>query len=295
MSQSSDLRKTLILVSIRDNSEYFPKILESLRKEFFACKKILKNFYYLSTKFSVNEALKRFNRILNEWYPMLFRLYFKSTDIIGALKHFESEYNDKLTVDNLVAKRWFGKKETNLSYFKGSLDQAIGKARLTNTWIDYLLVSGKHFKLSINRRGVIRVYYVKNFDAIKFILIKLVTDLASRLKIFDKRGRIEADKLRPMIIKFATNIFESITGTKKFLEIIENYKFINYSVLHAGNPYVYITILDKIDGSSFSVRTYMSNSVIIIPQLRTSAASLLRFTEHILDHVGEGEIKDFTV
>lgn len=63
--------------------------------------------------------------------------------------------------------------------------------------------------------------------------------------------------------------------------------------MHSGNPHVYLSILDRNDNSSFSVRTYGEDSLLLIPQIKTSSLSLMRFSEFLVSSFYEGVIENF--
>ena len=162
-------------------------------------------------------------------------------------------------------------------------------------WLDRIRVFGNGYSFSISRsgtfkftRGTLDAYY-------EYFLTQIGVLAIERWKIFEKRSRDEVPnkEVKPVLVKFSTNVFEQTEDRKQFLAILENYSNCEYSVIHAGNPHLNVVILDKLDNSSFTVRTYGTESLMLIPQIRTTSASLVRFSKHLLDSFQEGTLSEF--
>ncbi len=292
----SDSRATFVLVLVRDPSVLSMINVEPLWRE-IRIKHLKESVYFIESAMAPRDVERFANNLVKSFYAMISRMYFRADDLMNVLTKYESEFDDTLIVKSMVAKRWFGKKETMFTYFVGRLDEAIRKARTHGVWIDYIKVSStkRDFTFSINRRGVIRLNSTVFFNVIRYIMDQLSDIFMKRYALFTGRSRLETKSIKPLIIEFSEPIFKDINNTKKFLKILEEYQHAYYFVIHNGNPYVYITLTDKLDGSSYSIRTYKENSIVIIPQLKTTPSSLVRITEYILKKVGEGEIKDYKV
>ena len=89
-------------------------------------------------------------------------------------------------------------------------------------------------------------------------------------------------------------MFDDPSIRTKFIDMIEKYTFCNYSIEYVGNPHIHINIVDTLDYSSFSVKTYSANSLIISPQVRTTEAALLRFSSFLVNHFREITMEDFS-
>jgi hypothetical protein len=61
-----------------------------------------------------------------------------------------------------------------------------------------------------------------------------------------------------------------------------------------GNPYIFLTIIDYVDGSTFDIWVLKANELIIVPQLKSTVNSLKRVISHIFDRYAEGTIQEFT-
>lgn len=80
---------------------------------------------------------------------------------------------------------------------------------------------------------------------------------------------------------------------KRLCGLFERYANCNYAVVHAGSSHVYISIVDRTDDSAVAVRSVGDSALAIIPQIRTTAASLLRLTAFLAAEFCEGAIGEY--
>jgi len=64
------------------------------------------------------------------------------------------------------------------------------------------------------------------------------------------------------------------------------------TILHA-NPYVHLSVVDNLDYSSADVWVVAQNQILIVPQLKASAAGLKRIVNHIFEHFREGKLSEY--
>jgi hypothetical protein len=135
--------------------------------------------------------------------------------------------------------------------------------------------------------------YGGTFDTIFNNLIIPSIDIAKqRMNNFFGRSMSERkDKIAlPIKIDFYTPAFETKERINSFLKKISEYTQCYYSIVHGGNPYLFMYVIDRYDSSSFSVLSNGDNSLIITPQIRTSPDSMMRFTQYILDNFQDGDL-----
>jgi hypothetical protein len=175
--------------------------------------------------------------------------------------------------------------------------EAFKKAKEQGGWVDRIRVFSEKHKFSLARSGVLRVYKGSFSEYYSYFMRKITESASEKWKIFEKRGRQEVPlkDVRPILVSFENSVFDDITVRKQFLQIISAYPDCSYSIIHGGNPHVYVAVLDRIDNSSFTIRTYGANSLILSPQIRTTKASLVRFSMHLLDNFQEGSITDLQI
>ena len=149
--------------------------------------------------------------------------------------------------------------------------------------------------VAVSRKGLITVYKGDIGAIYDNILRPIIDHGMERKKRFSQRGRSERpDKEpKPLLIKYERDVLGDEDSRERFCQLIDKYTHCNYAIVHAGNPHIYISVLDRTDNSSLAVRSVGDNALAIIPQIRTSAASLLRFTEFLSCEFSEGVISEY--
>ena len=117
---------------------------------------------------------------------------------------------------------------------------------------------------------------------------------ARRKSHFARRGRGErrGREPRPLLIEYERSVFGDDASRGRFCGLIDGYPNCNYSVVCAGRPHIYISVLDRIDNSSLAVRPVGDDSLAIIPQIRTAESSLMRIAAFLASAFWEGKISD---
>lgn len=249
----------------------------------------------------LREGVMYLSRML---YPNLMISYITAEEIFEILQHFSKARKTELLYSKYVAKKMFGRPFTSLGYAAKKeknfpFTEAFSKARNLGLWIDSIRVFSEDdskidFRLS---RGGLLTYYRGTFEGYYNDVLEPVQEYSiKRMKIFEKKGRREnPDKEpQPLLINFDSKVFEDAFIRKELVNVIASYDFCNYSVIHSGNPHVYINIVDRVDNSAFSLRTYGSDSLVIVPEVKATQASLMRFSKHIMDKFREGKIATYT-
>jgi hypothetical protein len=258
------------------------------------------NFVFLITGFSPSFLRNCLMYIAKQLYPDMMVAYITTEEINQILGNFSEKKGTKLFYSKFVAKKVFGERETSLGYGHKVYTDAFKKALKADPrlWIDSINVFSEDnvdLEFRLGRQGTL-TYHKGNFqEYYENVLSKIADYNGRRLKIFEKRGRRETiDKeVHPLLIQYNSKIFEEPIARKQLIDVIANYDFCNFSVIHNGNPHVYLNIVDRVDNSTFSLRTYGADSLVIAPQVKTSRASLMRFSKHLQDKFQEGTISEF--
>jgi hypothetical protein len=128
------------------------------------------------------------------------------------------------------------------------------------------------------------------------IVYPMVKSGHERLAFFGNRDRLATsfNGPRPIKIRYDFDIFKSADQTRKLLETMKRFKHGTCSVLHA-NPYLHVSLVDNYDNSSADVWVLAKSEVLIVPQIKTSAAALKRVVSHIFEDFREGTIAEESV
>jgi len=234
-------------------------------------------------------------------YPDITTAYITAEEISEILQNLSKTKKTELFYSKYVAKKVFGEPDTDLRYKRGPCTEAFKKTRdaRPRLWIDSIRVFSKEdpqIDFHLSREGQL-TYYQGNFEEYyEAILARMEEYCGRRLKIFEKRGRRETvDKeLRPLLIQYDSKIFEDVSNRKQLINVIADYDFCNFSVIHSGNPHVYLNVVDRVDNSTFALRTYGSDSLVIAPKVKATKTALMRFSKHLMDKFLEGRISDFS-
>ena len=248
-------------------------------------------------------------QLLRRLYPKVLSAFIHSNGIYQILSNFESVMNIQLKYKDSVRKQIFGfspRTEREWEVYKEgrvypTFHEAFDEAKDNDLWIDSIKVfhgidiRRPSIQFSISRKGLVSIDR-GTFDSIFSNILHFIIERSKeRREQFKHRSRKEQPdkKPKPLIVKFGKNVFEKMETRKEFSRILEKYSHCNYSIMHSGNPHVYLSILDRNDNSSFSVRTYGENALLLIPQIKTSSLALMRFSEFLVSSFYEGAIQNF--
>ncbi len=237
--------------------------------------------------------------ILKRIYSKIILSYITSKDIYDLLDEMESDIETKIYYRSAVTKRMFGKPHTDVSYKKGikyvHFSEAFINASKSNQWVDRIKVYSEDFKyvFSLSRDGVIK-YKKGSFIDYFTLLIKISQKYENKINLFKNRSRQDLLKriTKPLILPFGDDVFNDAEIRKQFIDIIKKYTFCRFSIVYSGNPHIHVNMVDTLDNSMYSIRTYSDNSIIIGPQIKASETSLMRITKYILDNFRETIIQD---
>ena len=248
-------------------------------------------------------------KMLRGFYPSIIPAFIHSDGIYEVLDNFEKSTNIDLKKKKAVEKQIFGQSpRTEISYETKKIGreyptfkEAFEEARNNDSWIDRIQILGanpiinQHVQFSLSRRGDVSIEK-GTFDMFfSYILSPIIKRSKDRREQFSHRSRKEQDdkKSHPLIVNFRKDIFKDVKTRKEFSRILDKYPHCNYSIIHDGNPHVYLSVLDRLDNSSFSVRTIGHNSLLLIPQIKTSSLALMRFSEFLVSSFYEGVIQNY--
>lgn len=257
-------------------------------------------FVFLITGHPPSFLNKVMIHITKRLYPEIMVAYITAEELYEIIENFSIAKKTELFHSKYVGKKLFGEPWTSLGYGHKPFKEAFKKVRNEDprVWINSIRIFSKDstridFRLS---REAHLSYYKGNFeDYYDHVLAPIEAISRRKLKIFEKRGRREnVDKeIRPLLIQYDSKVFEDSFIRTQLITVIGKYDFCHFSVIHNGNPHVYMNIVDRVDNSTFSLRTYGPDSIIITPQVKATKASLMRFSKHLMDKFLEGTISDF--
>jgi hypothetical protein len=148
-------------------------------------------------------------------------------------------------------------------------------------------------EVTIQRNGLVRCN--RDFaNVVESLVLPVCEELGENFKLFGRRSRRESKSLqvRPLSINFGMDRFINVGENSKFIEVLRLLENSSASVLHS-NPYVHLSLVDYVDGSTFDLWILNTKELVIVPQLKGTVQSIKRLVSHIFDNYAEGNVADF--
>lgn len=254
-------------------------------------------------------------KLIDKQFPHLSKLYLKNSEIRTIFMKLEEETNSAVMVKSVVGRR----------RLKGNMDGQGEKSQITyttiqpfetvlnniesdNQWLDYVKYElGEYIEDEETNTPVFRRRYSgmisrscffscsRNFRHLTDIVMKNALEFISLKNLHVKLSieTAEFKKPEPLMIKFDTYIFEEKSMNKQYTKAIMEMPNCSVSEYHA-NPYLHLSLLDYLDGSSYDLWVLSVDKIAIIPAFRASKASMDRLLNHIFERISEGEVEHYS-
>ncbi len=252
---------------------------------------------FIFTKNNIRFMNKAIHVFMNHYfYPQISRVYLTSKEIFDLLVGLEKLIKSQLLCRVCSGKGLFAKiPETIVSYQKGkklkNFKEAFEKALDDNKWVHYIYLESHskdygNIKFSISRDGNIHLINGK-FELLVQLIYNIYEIGDKWSKVLKEREIKPKQRPKPILLKYKSNILSEKENRERLIEEISNYHECSYSIIHGGNPHIYMYILDRLDKSSFSLRSLGGSTLLVTPQLMTTYASLMRFIDHLVQNFSE--------
>jgi len=222
-------------------------------------------------------------RWLDRMYPAVCRSYIKSSDLLDIIDDLSKIEDSKLEMRSYVL-RAHDSPETikdwkrGKPYSRNEIERDIQSSEKLLEAINFLFhVEQTYFHVRIQTNGH-SVFYKGGRDCFtnfqRLVLSKFNEVALKTHKFFSNRERRIVDGEA----KISRIIFEPAKKLEKTdFESLSSHLRMKYStaVLHSGNPWLLLNILDRGDGSSFDLHGYPSE-IQVVPFNRASPESLMR-------------------
>jgi hypothetical protein len=253
------------------------------------------------------------NRVLvpyvRKFYPKVVRLFLSQEELSRLLRNIRGSGDDtsvrilKISSCRRLAGKGSRRRfETDIRWTDRPLDTVFRQAAEENVWFKSVTFKlGRQVGASFDPLGVEAsvskygsVFFNGSLQLFMRSTIMPMAEIASgKMKFFMGRDRrsIPDHSPRPVVIRFATEVFRSPEDSRRFVHAMGRMKQSSCSVFH-GNPYVHLSLVDNLDGSSAQVWVLRPNEVTIVPQIKASAAALKRIVNHVFEEWSEGAITE---
>lgn len=265
--------------------------------------------YMIVSDCKASEFKSVITQLFNKHYPTVSRIFLTNNEMQFIFEKLEESTNCEIQVDSSIGKKGIAKmikkKESQVTYtnvpYKEVFDEIIGHER----WVQSI----KFTALRVHReKGTISSEYVYSgivsrdcffscmgtFQPFIQTIIPLATKFATtRVEYLRKRAESAPDlKPEPIVIKFTEDLFSDPSKNKQYIDAIAELESCSISEYHT-NPYIHISLLDYLDGSSYDLWVTSSDRLVIIPQFSASTASMARLVNHVYERIHEGEVEEY--
>ena len=236
---------------------------------------------------------------LKRMYPAVCRSYIKSSDLLDIMDDLSKIEDSKLELRSFILrahdspetmKKW----PRDKPYSREEIERNIKRERKLLEGINFIFqVKETYFNVRIQTNGHFVFYEggrycFSNFQ--RLVLSRFNETAIINHKFFSNRERRIIDG-KVKISRIVLDPTKKLSKTD--FESLSSHLGMSYStaVLHSGNPWLLLNIIDRGDGSSFDIHGYPSE-IQIVPFNRASPESLMRLIYTIYELFPLTEIKD---
>ncbi len=252
-------------------NKFYPKIART-----FINSEYMKEIFYNLEK-SIKEIKIRIMRL--------------STQSRITNKEAKKTYESEIKWTDISFKEMFENVEENDEWIKSVYFTFIrSKNILSEEFKDFLDIA-----CQISRDGIFKCD--GNFGFFyKTIINDIVNKAINDKELLSNRQRKKEEnfKPKPIVIEYKIDIFRDKNQNRRLIEVLQGIPYSSLSVAHA-NPYLNCSFVDFKDGSSYDIWILSNNEITIIPQMRSTYASIERLSHHIFIGLREGLIKDYSI
>lgn len=253
---------------------------------------------------------------INRFYPKIARTYIDSQYMKLIFHNLEKTIEDvSIRINRVSTQSRITNKEarkhyaTDIKWTDISYEEMFQNVEENDEWIKSIyftfiesegLISTKKIDLldvncQIFRTGVFKCNKVLGFfynTVVKDIIDKAIDDL----NLLNNRQRKKEEKFipKPIVIEYKIDLFKDSNQNKRLIEVLQGIPYSSLSVSHS-NPYLNCSFVDFKDGSSYDIWILSNNEITIIPQIRSTYASLEKLSHYIFIGLREGVIKNYSM
>jgi len=247
-------------------------------------------------------------KLMNKHYPVVSQIYLTNNEMRLIFDKLQRETNLDITVEFSVGKKRLPgkkKKESQVTYTNQTYLEVFDEIVAHDQWVQSIRYRAETIKIVENLEsrttefmGVIsRTCFFsckKDFSPLVKIIIPHAIKLASVRNEYLKIRAESASELKPKpaVIKFDDDIFTDISKNQQYVDALVELDSCSVSEYHT-NPYIHVSMIDYLDGSSYDIWVLTSDRLAIIPQFKATTASMTRLVNHIFERIHEGEVIEY--
>ena len=251
------------------------------------------------------DEFKEFTKFINKYFPDISKIFLTNNEMFLIFKKIEKLGYTVMVEFSVGKKRLMGtKKESFIRYTNKPYKEVFEDIVQNDQWIQSVRYRADYPEMDENGRiwtafnGTITrdCYYSikKDFQVLIRNIIPYSLELASTRNKHLKLSVESADKPKPeaVVINFEKDIFTSSEKNGSYIDAITTMSSCSVSRYHS-NPYLHISLVDYLDGSSYDLWVLTSDRMVIIPQFSASNASMRRLVNHVFERIHDGKVEKY--
>jgi len=250
-----------------------------------------------NSKKYLKEVISKFNYLM--FYPHLSKITLTSSNLYEILSDTEKVLGKKIYSNRSSGKRLFGEEETILKFEKGNLypfKKVFDLSLKDNVWVHWIsLISidkDNVFRGDISRDGSVSLYAYDS-SILNTIFDNIVKIGLQKKNMFTGKEMTPETGPKPFLLQYKEKVFSDVKNVIQLRDSLLNIKDFSFSVIHGGNPHLYMYLKDTKTDSSYSLKTLGEDKILITPQYTSSSVSLNKLIDYLVDNFSEyGEIKE---
>jgi hypothetical protein len=240
-------------------------------------------------------------RWLKRMYPVISRAYIKPKDLLSIMDELVKIEKSKLEMKGFILRAHDSPETTKKwprgkPYSREKIEQIIKSENQLLEGISFTFqVEETYFSIRIQANGHFVFYEGSQYCFSNFqrLVLSRYNEVAMKNHIFFSNRERQIIDNKANISKIVLDPIKKMT--KPDFESLSSHLSTNYStiVLHSGNPWLMLDVIDRDDGSVFDIHGH-SSEIQIIPFNRASPESLMKLVHSIYELFPLAEIKDAT-
>lgn len=251
-----------------------------------------KKIWHIITLENLDFQKNCIERLIDLLRPDVSRFYLTSNEIKSIFSNFEDKGYNILVTKAILYSR---KEEGNISFEESPYHEVFYKAEEEDRYVDkinFLLQKNHNIVLYgfISREGLSKFIGGNiNFFYDKFLLLLANFGEEKRRKLNKKEKNMQNYDLKPLALKFREEIIREKEENRRIIDSLQKLPRSSMFIYHF-NPYLHLSLLDFIDGSSCDIFISAPDEISIIPSYNCTLSSLMRIFSKLSKDFKEGEI-----
>lgn len=265
--------------------------------------------YMVLSDCSASDFKTVITKLFSKHYPVISRIFLTNQEMRWIFENMEKSTRCEIQVDSSIGKKrmagMVNKKESQVTYTNVPYPEVFDEILARDRWVQSLKFTASH--VTRDKKEVSREYAYSGIVSrdcffacegqfepfLESVLPQVVRFAKARVEYLRKRAESAPNpKPEPVVIKFEEELFTEPSKNRQYIDAIAELESCSINEYHT-NPYVHISMLDYLDGSSYDLWVTSSDRIVIIPHFSASAASMARLLNHIYERIREGETEEY--